>query len=129
MRSRCSFSNSIRCGIIFLQFLTSAPAQFLAYLLCAAFNPELRRFWAAVLECGEGGTDVYCYFFYLGPPFLRKPAYGVLGNHDAICMLPGLEAMGIRMLLNEHETVEHNNDCIYLAGIDDAHFYRAMSGQ
>jgi predicted MPP superfamily phosphohydrolase len=56
---------------------------------------------------------------------LKKPAYGVLGNHDTICMLPGLEAMGIRMLLNEHETVEHNNDCIYLAGIDDAHFYRA----
>jgi uncharacterized protein len=32
---------------------------------------------------------------------LRDPVYGVLGNHDTIRMVPGLEAMGIRMLLNE----------------------------
>jgi len=56
---------------------------------------------------------------------LKKPTYGVLGNHDTICMLPGLEEMGIRMLINEHEVIKHNNECIYLAGIDDAHFYRA----
>ena len=29
------------------------------------------------------------------------PVYGVLGNHDTIRMVPGLEDMGIRMLLNE----------------------------
>jgi uncharacterized protein len=56
---------------------------------------------------------------------LKKPIYGVLGNHDTICMLPGLEEMGIRMLLNECETIEHGNQRIHLAGIDDAHFYRA----
>ena len=28
---------------------------------------------------------------------LKGPIYGVLGNHDTICMVPGLEAMGIRM--------------------------------
>ena len=32
---------------------------------------------------------------------LRGPVYGVLGNHDTIRMLPALEEMGIRMLLNE----------------------------
>jgi predicted MPP superfamily phosphohydrolase len=56
---------------------------------------------------------------------LRKPAYGVLGNHDTICMLAGLEDMGMRMLLNEHEVINRDNQCIYLAGLDDAHFYRA----
>jgi uncharacterized protein len=56
---------------------------------------------------------------------LKKPAYGVLGNHDTVCMLRGLEAMGIRMLVNENETIKRNGCCIYLAGIDDAHFYRA----
>lgn len=56
---------------------------------------------------------------------LRKPLYGVLGDHDTIRMTPGLEEIGIRMLLNECETIERNNQCIYLAGIDDAHFYRA----
>jgi uncharacterized protein len=56
---------------------------------------------------------------------LRKPAYGVLGNHDTICMLAGLEDMGMRMLLNEHEMIKRDSQCIYLAGVDDAHFYRA----
>jgi predicted MPP superfamily phosphohydrolase len=56
---------------------------------------------------------------------LRKPAYGVLGNHDTVSMLRGLEEMGIRMLLNENETIKRNGRYIYLAGIDDAHFYRA----
>ena len=32
---------------------------------------------------------------------IKGPIYGVLGNHDTICMVPGLEAMGIRMLLSE----------------------------
>jgi uncharacterized protein len=32
---------------------------------------------------------------------LKKPIYGVLGDHDTIQMVPGLEAMGIRMLINE----------------------------
>ncbi|HEY8335322.1 MAG TPA: metallophosphoesterase [Tardiphaga sp.] len=55
---------------------------------------------------------------------LKAPVYGVLGNHDTIQMVPGLEAMGIRMLLNECETIERNGQRIYLAGIDDAHFFR-----
>ena len=55
---------------------------------------------------------------------LRGPVYGVLGNHDTIRMVPGLEEMGIRMLLNECETISRGNKAIYLAGIDDAHYYR-----
>lgn len=55
---------------------------------------------------------------------LHAPAYGVLGNHDSIRMVPGLEAMGIRMLVNECETIVHGDQRIYLAGIDDAHYYR-----
>jgi uncharacterized protein len=55
---------------------------------------------------------------------LKGPIYGVLGNHDTIRMLPGLEDMGIQMLLNENQSIERGNQRIYLAGIDDAHFYR-----
>lgn len=55
---------------------------------------------------------------------LREPVYGVLGNHDSIRMVPGLEAMGIRMLLNEWVKIQRDGEAIYLAGIDDAHFYR-----
>ena len=56
---------------------------------------------------------------------LKRPLYGILGNHDSIRMTPALEAMGIRMLFNEAETIARGSDTIHLAGIDDAHFYRA----
>ena len=51
---------------------------------------------------------------------LKGPIYGVLGNHDTIRMVPALEDMGIRMLLNECEPISRGNQRIYLAGIDDA---------
>jgi predicted MPP superfamily phosphohydrolase len=55
---------------------------------------------------------------------LKEPIYGVLGNHDSIQMLPALEAMGIRMLLNECATITRGEQRIYLAGVDDAHYFR-----
>jgi len=55
---------------------------------------------------------------------LKPPIYGVLGNHDTIQMVPALEAMGIRMLLNECEVITRGDQRIHLAGIDDAHFFR-----
>jgi len=55
---------------------------------------------------------------------LKGPIYAVLGNHDTIQMVPALEAMGIRILLNECETIARDDQRIYLAGVDDAHFYR-----
>ena len=55
---------------------------------------------------------------------LGKTVYGVLGNHDTIRMVPGLEDMGIRILLNECEPLSRGGESIYLAGIDDAHYYQ-----
>jgi uncharacterized protein len=55
---------------------------------------------------------------------LTGPIYGVLGNHDTIQMVPALEAMGITMLLNECEVIARDDQRIFLAGVDDAHFYR-----
>jgi predicted MPP superfamily phosphohydrolase len=55
---------------------------------------------------------------------LRPPIYGVLGNHDTIQMVPAMEAMGIRILLNECEVIARGRERIHLAGIDDAHFFR-----
>jgi predicted MPP superfamily phosphohydrolase len=56
---------------------------------------------------------------------LKEPVYGILGDHDTIQMVPGLEAMGIRMLLNESEVIVRGDQQIYLAGIDDAHCFKA----
>ena len=55
---------------------------------------------------------------------LKEPVYGVLGDHDTIQMVPGLEAMGIRMLLNECAVIVRGDQQIYLAGIDDAHCFK-----
>jgi predicted MPP superfamily phosphohydrolase len=55
---------------------------------------------------------------------LHDPVYGVLGNHDSIRMVPELEQMGIRMLLNEQVAIRRGEQSIHIAGIDDAHYYR-----
>lgn len=56
---------------------------------------------------------------------IKGPIYGVLGNHDSILMVPRLEQLGIQVLLNESETIERDGQRLHLAGVDDAHFYRA----
>lgn len=58
---------------------------------------------------------------------LRAPVHAVLGNHDTVRMLPGLEEMGVRVLMNETIPILRDGARIDLAGIDDAHFYRADS--
>jgi len=55
---------------------------------------------------------------------LEGPVCGVLGNHDSIRMVPALEDIGIRMLLNETQAIERGGEHIHLVGIDDAHHYR-----
>jgi predicted MPP superfamily phosphohydrolase len=50
--------------------------------------------------------------------------YAVLGNHDSIRMVPELEDMGIKMLINESIVIEREGAAIFVAGIDDAHYYR-----
>lgn len=53
------------------------------------------------------------------------PAYGVLGNHDFAEKIPDLEAMGIRLLLNESVAIERMGEALWLSGIDDPHFYQS----
>lgn len=57
-------------------------------------------------------------------PHLKETVYAVLGNHDSIRMVPGMEDLGIRVLLNESVRLERQDAAIHLAGIDDAHYYR-----
>jgi len=56
---------------------------------------------------------------------LKKPVYAVLGNHDSILMVPALEEMGIQLLLNENTVIKQGQGKLFLAGIDDAHYFRA----
>ncbi len=50
--------------------------------------------------------------------------FGILGNHDILEMVPLLEEMGVRMLLNDAVQLQRGSSKIVLAGVDDPHFYK-----
>ena len=87
------------------------------YDICVLTGDYRAQTWGPY-HAALAGTALLC-------AAIKKPIFGVLGNHDTIRMLPSLEAMGIRMLMNECTSIERGNDRIQIAGIDDAHFYRA----
>jgi hypothetical protein len=58
-------------------------------------------------------------------PHVKNAVYAVLGNHDSLRMVPHFEAMGIRVLLNESVKIARGGEAIYLAGVDDPHYFRA----
>lgn len=58
-------------------------------------------------------------------PHLQGEVYAVFGNHDSLRMVQPLEAMGLRLLFNETVVLRRGDQAIYLAGIDDPHYYRA----
>ena len=56
---------------------------------------------------------------------IDKDTYAILGNHDSILMAKPIESLGVRLLINEHIAIEREGSSIYLAGIDDPHYYAA----
>jgi uncharacterized protein len=57
----------------------------------------------------------------------RDGIYGILGNHDCIEIAPELEDAGIYMLINDAEPIERGGATLYLAGVDDIHYYKCHS--
>lgn len=54
----------------------------------------------------------------------REGIIGVLGNHDCIEMVPELEAAGLLMLINDAFRVKREGASLWIAGVDDPHYYR-----
>ena len=55
---------------------------------------------------------------------IRRPIYGVLGNHDSAEMVKDLETLGVHMLMNEAEAIARGSDKLWIVGVDDPHYYR-----
>lgn len=55
---------------------------------------------------------------------LAPGALAILGNHDAIEIVPHLERAGLRVLLNENSFIERDGTRLWIAGVDDPYFYR-----
>lgn len=56
---------------------------------------------------------------------INRDTYAILGNHDSILMARPIESMGVKLLLNEHVCLRRGEDAIYLAGVDDPHYFSA----
>jgi uncharacterized protein len=50
--------------------------------------------------------------------------YGVLGNHDGPEIIPAMERMGIKMLINDSVRIKKGNQFINLIGIDEFNVFR-----
>lgn len=53
----------------------------------------------------------------------RHGCYAVLGNHDTLVVGEALEEAGVRVLFNEGVPLSLNGAPVWLAGVDDPHFY------
>lgn len=93
----------------------------LDYDLCVLTGDYRRRTWGPVDDALAGMAKLR--------DAIRSEAYAVLGNHDSVRMLPGLEDMGYSLLMNEMVPLERSGARIYLAGVDDAHFYKVHNLQ
>ncbi|HTN33159.1 MAG TPA: metallophosphoesterase [Marinobacter sp.] len=91
--------------------------QPLDYDLCVLTGDYRRLTWGPVNAALDGMARLR--------KAIQGDAYAVLGNHDSIRMLPALEDMGYSLLMNEMTPIEAGDSHIYLAGVDDAHFYKA----
>ena len=55
----------------------------------------------------------------------RSAVYAIFGNHDFYRMGEVLDALGVRVLINEHTYLEHQGQRLAVIGVDDCHYYRA----
>ena len=55
---------------------------------------------------------------------LHPRRWGILGNHDNIEMTSDLEKVGLPILLNEVVSITKDRQKLWIAGIDDPHFYK-----
>lgn len=49
---------------------------------------------------------------------------GVLGNHDFAEVVPILEDLGVKMLVNDSHEIRVDNESVWCVGVDDPHYYR-----
>ncbi len=53
----------------------------------------------------------------------RDGIIGILGNHDSYLMVPHLEGMGIRVLINESHIIQKDGSSLLITGTDDPYYY------
>ena len=59
----------------------------------------------------------------LGAARVRDGKVAVLGNHDPAEMVAPIEALGLRVLINETVTLRRGSGALHLTGFDDMHYF------
>jgi hypothetical protein len=86
-----------------------------AVVLTGDYRAHTRHEWdTALAACREVARQLR----------VGAPVFAVLGNHDPLEMVPGLEALGWRVLLNEAAPWHRNGADLWMAGVDDDHTYQ-----
>ena len=88
----------------------------LDYDLCVLTGDYRNRTYGPYQPCLEAMLPVLA--------AIQGDTHGILGNHDPVLLVPDLERLGVRMLLNENVAIARGGARLYLAGIDDPHLYR-----
>lgn len=91
--------------------------QPLSYDLCVLTGDYRCHTWGCTEEALKGMAHLKA--------ALKGEAWAVLGNHDSVRMVPALEDMGYNLLLNEQRAIERQGQRLFVAGVDDAHHYKA----
>lgn len=55
---------------------------------------------------------------------LAPDCWGILGNHDPLEMVLELERGGLPVLLNEVAEIRRGGDALWIAGVDDPHYFQ-----
>jgi len=86
-----------------------------AVVMTGDYRAHTRHAWdEALAACGDLTRE-------LRP---GAPIFAVLGNHDPLELVPGLEALGWRVLLNEAAAWRLAGAELWMAGVDDDHTYQ-----
>jgi len=91
--------------------------QPLDYDLCVLTGDYRQRTWGPIDNALDGMARLR--------KAIHGEAYAVLGNHDSVRMVPAMEDMGYKLLMNEMVPLQRKQQKLYLAGVDDAHYYKA----
>ncbi|PWU07027.1 MAG: metallophosphoesterase [Verrucomicrobia bacterium] len=57
---------------------------------------------------------------------LKLPSWGVLGNYDFMELVPSLERLGLRVLLNEHAEIKKGEERLFICGVDDPALFQTQ---
>jgi predicted MPP superfamily phosphohydrolase len=141
------YRNALDIQVTELEFeMPELPKAFDGYRILQLTDLHIGRFDEIIAAAIERVRDVQAdlcvltgdYLWGVGGPFqhvlpvmakLREAANAAdgicatLGNHDCHELVPMLEGLGIRVLLNETVAVERSGEKIYLTGLDDVHYF------